>query len=71
VKGMERWEIEPVGGPGLPAAQKTIVRMRSSYTMPGMIGKAMDWLMTRHAVARRNQDYLSRLQRYAEHGEPE
>jgi hypothetical protein len=30
----------------------------------------MDWLMTRHAVARRNQDYLARLKRYAEH-EPE
>jgi len=70
VKGLERWEIEPVGGPASPAAQKTIVRMHSAYTMPGMIGKAMDWLMTRHAVARRNQDYLSRLKRYAEHGEP-
>jgi hypothetical protein len=28
----------------------------------------MDWLVTRHAVARRNQDYLARLKRYAEHG---
>ena len=27
----------------------------------------MDWLLTRHAVARRNQDYLARLKRYAEH----
>jgi hypothetical protein len=31
----------------------------------------MDWLMTRHAVARRNENYLARLKRYAEHGEPE
>ena len=45
--------------------------MRSEYTMPGVLGKAMDWLVTRHAVARRNQDYLARLKRYAEHGEPE
>ena len=29
---------------------KTIVRMRSDYTLPGMLGKAMDWLVTRHAV---------------------
>jgi len=47
------------------------VRMRSEYTMPGTLGKAMDWLVTRHAVARRNQDYLARLKRYAEHGELE
>ena len=45
--------------------------MRSAYTMPGLLGKAMDWLMTRHAVAKRNQDYLARLKGYAEHGEPE
>ncbi len=39
--------------------------------MPGVVGKTIDWLATRHAVARRNQDYLARLKRYAEHGEPE
>jgi hypothetical protein len=44
--------------------------MLSVYTMPGVIGKAMDWLLTRHAVARRNENYLARLKRYAEH-EPE
>jgi hypothetical protein len=47
-----------------------MVRMRSDYTMPGIVGKAMDWLLTRHAVARRNENYLARLKRYAEH-EPE
>ena len=68
VKGLERWELERVVPPSAQRAPKTVVRMRSDYTMPGLIGKAMDWLMTRHAVARRNQDYLARLKRYAEHG---
>ena len=49
----------------------TVVKMISDYTMPGLIGKAMDRLVTRHAIARRNQDYLVRLKRYAEHGDPE
>jgi uncharacterized membrane protein len=68
VKGLERWELEraPARPPERPP--KTIVRMRSDYSMPGPIGKALDWLMTRHAVARRNRDYLARLKRYAEHG---
>jgi len=71
VKGLERWEIEPVVGSTSQGARKTIVRMRSAYKMPGVLGNAMDWLVTRHAVARRNQDYLARLKRYAEHGEPD
>lgn len=71
VKGLERWELSPVDAPGAAGAPKTLVRMRSEYALPGTIGRAMDWLITRHAVARRNQDYLARLKRYAEHGEPE
>jgi len=71
VKGLERWEINPGSGSSPRGAGKTTVLMRSAYSMPGTIGKAMDWLVTRHAVARRNQDYLSRLKRYAEHGEPD
>jgi len=70
VKGLERWELELVGAPSPQRPPKTVVRMLSDYTMPGLVGKAMDWLLTRHAVARRNQDYLARLKRYAEH-EPE
>jgi len=70
VKGLERWELERVGAAAPQRAPKTIVRMRSDYTMPGLVGKMIDWLMTRHAVARRNQNYLARLKRYAEH-EPE
>jgi uncharacterized membrane protein len=71
VKGLERWELEPVDAPSAAGAPRTVVRMRSDYAMPGLLGKAMDWLVTRHAVARRNQDYLARLKRYAEHGELE
>jgi uncharacterized membrane protein len=66
VKGLERWELERVAAasPGRPP--KTVVRMHSDYTMPGFVGKLVDWLMTRHAVERRNQNYLARLKRYAE-----
>ena len=71
VEGLERWELQHVDTPSSAGAPKTLVRMCSEYTMPGLMGKAMDWLVTRHAVARRNQDYLARLKRYAEHGEPE
>jgi len=70
VKGLERWEFERVDAPAPKRPPKTVVRMRSDYTMPGLLGKAMDWLLTRHAVERRNQNYLARLKRYAEH-EPE
>ncbi len=68
VKGLERWELERVAPSSEQRPAKTVVRMLSDYKMPGLLGKAADWLMTRHAVARRNQDYLMRLKRYAEHG---
>ena len=71
VKGLERWELERVNTPRSVVTTKTEVRMRSDYSLPGLLGKAMDWLVTRHAVARRNQDYLLRLKRLAEHGDPE
>src|SRR5260370_21503560 len=71
VKGLERWELERVNAPPSTVTSKTAVRMRSDYVLPGLLGKAMDWLVTRHAVARRNQDYLLRLKRLAERGEPE
>lgn len=70
VKGLERWELERAVPPSPQGRPKTLVRMRSDYTMPSLAGKAMDWLLTRHAVARRNQNYLARLKRYAE-SEPE
>ncbi|HTC65475.1 MAG TPA: SRPBCC family protein [Candidatus Saccharimonadales bacterium] len=68
VKGLERWELELVNSSSAQSAAGTKVRMTSDYTMPGFLGKMMDWLMTRHAVARRNENYLARLKRYAEHG---
>jgi uncharacterized membrane protein len=71
VKGMERWELESADPASPAGAPRTVVRMRSEYTMPGLVSKAMDWVVTRHAVARRNQDYLARLRRFAEHGEAE
>jgi uncharacterized membrane protein len=71
VKGLERWEIGLVDASSAQGARNTTVRMLSAYTMPGVLGKAMDWLVTRHAVARRNLDYLTRLKSYAEHGEPD
>jgi hypothetical protein len=71
VKGLERWELERVNTPPLMVTPRTAVRMHSDYVMPGLLGKVMDWLMTRHAVARRNRDYLLRLKRLAEHGPPE
>jgi uncharacterized membrane protein len=70
VVGLERWELERLDALSSQCPQKTVVRMRSDYKMPGLLGKAMDWLVTRHAVARRNENYLARLKRYAEH-EPE
>ena len=69
VEGLERWELQRVNAAASPSAPKTVVRMRSDYKMPGFLGQAMDWLVTRHAVAKRNNDYLARLKRFAEHGE--
>jgi len=68
VKGRECWELERKDGAVTP---RTVVRMLSEYAFPGAFGRAMDWLVTRHAVARRNQNYLLRLKRLAEHGAAE
>jgi uncharacterized membrane protein len=68
VKGLERWELEPAGA---ASGSSTVVRMLSDYTMPGRIGRVLDWLLTRHAVARRNRQYLARLKRLAERGNRE
>src|SRR5665213_1423993 len=72
VKGLERWELERADAAAAAnrSPMRTVVHMVSDYTMPGFLGRAMDWLVTRHAVARRNENYLARLKRYAEH-EPE
>jgi hypothetical protein len=59
VRGRERWELQPNGA-------GTRVTMRSEYEMPGRFAKLMDKLITRRALARRNQDYLARLKKLAE-----
>ncbi len=59
VRGLQKWELEPV-------SSGTCVRMGDSYEMPGRLGKLADWLLTRHAVARRDRDALTRLKRLAE-----
>src|SRR4029077_1032175 len=61
VRGLESWELQTAG-------ERTRVRMRSLYAMHGRLEKLIDWLVTRHAVARRNRDALARLQRLAQRG---
>jgi hypothetical protein len=60
VRGMQRWEISET-------ASGAQVRMRDRYEMPGRAGRFFDWLMTRHAVARRDRRELARLKRLVEH----
>lgn len=59
VRGLQRWEIAS-------AASGSVVRMRDEYELPGFVGHVMDWLMTRHAVAQRDREYLARLKQLSE-----
>lgn len=59
VRGMQRWEIEPAG-------DGCVVKMRDEYELPGPAGRFFDWFLTRHAVRRRDLEYLERLKRLAE-----
>jgi len=59
VRGLERWQLEPT-------SLGTHVTMRSEYQMPVRFGRAIDWLITRHAIARRDREYLARLRKFAE-----
>ncbi len=66
VRGKERpWELSRVTGPQGPLAP--CVKFTSNDVLPGRFGRAMDWLVTRHAVARRSREYLRRLARLVEH----
>jgi hypothetical protein len=60
VRGMQRWEISE-------SENGARVVMRDRYEMPGWFGRFFDWLLTRHAVARRDRQELARLKRFAEH----
>ncbi len=62
VRGLQRWELDPAPGGG------TLVRMRDNYDLPGRLGHIVDWLLTRHAVARRDRGDLVRLKKLAERG---
>jgi len=61
VSGIERWELSPSA-----AGNKTRVTMTSEYEMPGALARAVDWLITRRGIARRNREYLARLKKLAE-----
>jgi uncharacterized protein YndB with AHSA1/START domain len=63
VRGTERWEMERLEN---SAGARTMIRFTNDYEIPGRFGRVMDWLLTRHALARRNRDYLDRLSRLAE-----
>jgi Polyketide cyclase / dehydrase and lipid transport len=69
VKGLERWELQrrELQRDSDAPAPRTLVTMRSEYTIPGFFGKAVDWLVTHRAIARRNRDYLKRLKRLVDH----
>ena len=59
VRGMQRWDLQP-------EASATKLIMRDEYTMPTMVGKILDDLITRRAVKLRDQSWLDRLKRFAE-----
>ena len=63
VRGTERWELERLEN--FPGA-RTRIRFINEYEIAGRFGRMIDWLLTRHALARRNRDYLDRLARLAE-----
>lgn len=58
VKGLQRWDIAPN-----LSSRGTTLKMRDSYEMPGVFGRVMDRIFTRHAVLRRNRAWLAQLQR--------
>jgi uncharacterized protein YndB with AHSA1/START domain len=58
VRGLQRWELAPI-------SSGTRLTMRDSYKMPGGLGRVLDLIFTRHAVARRDRFWLARLQKFA------
>lgn len=62
VRGTQRWELTPEG-------EGTLVTMRDDYDLPrglGWFARLLDFLYTRHAVARRDRTWLAALTRLAE-----
>jgi len=62
VRGLERWELGGLPG-GAPDSTPggTVVRFLTKYELPGRLGRLLDWLVTRRAVARRSREHLRRL----------
>ena len=63
VRGSERWEMERLEN---SSGARTMIRFTNDCEVPGRFGRVIDWLLTRHALARRNRDYLNELARLAE-----
>jgi hypothetical protein len=61
VRGLERWELEGVWAGSIDLPEHTIVHFVGHYELPGRLGRLLDWLVTRRAVARRSGEYLRRL----------
>jgi uncharacterized protein YndB with AHSA1/START domain len=59
VRGKQRWELQASGS----GARLT---MTDEYTMPGRVGRFLDWLFTRRAVDMRDRMWLDHLQKLAE-----
>ena len=77
VRGMQSWELEPMHGTVASQAGETPagtsapalytrVTMRDEYDLPGWFGRLWDWLLMRHAIARRDRAALALLRRLAE-----
>ena len=60
VKGMQSWELAPL------SESATRIVMRDEYELPGRFGHLWDWLLMRHAVARRNRSSLAKLKSLSE-----
>jgi len=59
VRGKQRWELQPLAG-------TTRLTMSDQYTMPGRMGRILDRILTRRAVAMRDRRWLERLKQLAE-----
>ena len=77
VRGMQSWELEPIHPTVVSQAEETPagtsapalctrVTMRDEYELPGWFGRVWDWLLMRHAVARRDRIGLAKLKSLSE-----
>jgi hypothetical protein len=66
VKGMQSWRIEAGAANGGSSREGTMVRMRDEYEHESLLGRILDPVFTRFAVARRDQYWLERLKSLVE-----